>query len=592
MYVAPAARGRGVARALLGALVAHARRRGSAGCCSRPAPSSPRRSASTRARAGGPSRPTGTTPTTRAPAASPSTLRVGRSRLRVTPHRRAAGRAAQRPAPARADRPRPPASGRCGRSGCGTTAARGPSVVLSALADTADPDLAVTALERLVRGGRGPELLPALRTSAGLRDRLLARARRQQRARRPPGRRTRRTGGCWTTTTCVDRRPSLLGLQPGCWAPSAPPLPGPDGVARGARAPGREVLAALRAEYRRCLLELAARDLAGALALEDVAGELADLAAADPDRRARRRPRRAARRRCPSCRLAVIAHGQDRRPRAQLRQRRRRRVRGRGRRRSAATALASGMVRVCGEVAWPVDAGAAARGQGRPAGAHAWPATRPTTAAGRAPGSSRRCSRPGRSPATWPSGGRTCDAVAPLVWSRGRAARTSSRTCRPCGAGSRRRSRATRPTASSSSAPAGCATSSSPCSCCSWSTAAPTTPCAAARRWSRCEQLADGGYVGREDARHLAEAYRWLRTVEHRLQLHRLRRTHLLPARRRRGGAAPAGPRRAATAATSLPLFARERAGYGREVRRLHEKLFYRPLLTAVARLPGRRRRG
>jgi glutamate-ammonia-ligase adenylyltransferase len=44
------------------------------------------------------------------------------------------------------------------------------------------------------------------------------------------------------------------------------------------------------------------------------------------------------------------------------------------------------------------------------------------------------------------------------------------------------------------------------------------------------EQLAAGGYVGREDARHLAEAYRWLRTVEHRLQLHRLRRTHLLPA--------------------------------------------------------------
>ena len=43
------------------------------------------------------------------------------------------------------------------------------------------------------------------------------------------------------------------------------------------------------------------------------------------------------------------------------------------------------------------------------------------------------------------------------------------------------------------------------------------------------DQLATGGYVGREDARHLSEAYRWLRTVEHRLQLHRLRRTHLLP---------------------------------------------------------------
>jgi glutamate-ammonia-ligase adenylyltransferase len=34
-------------------------------------------------------------------------------------------------------------------------------------------------------------------------------------------------------------------------------------------------------------------------------------------------------------------------------------------------------------------------------------------------------------------------------------------------------------------------------------------------------------------------------------------------------------------------MFSRERAGYSREVRRLHEKLFYRPLLSAVARLPA-----
>ena len=36
-----------------------------------------------------------------------------------------------------------------------------------------------------------------------------------------------------------------------------------------------------------------------------------------------------------------------------------------------------------------------------------------------------------------------------------------------------------------------------------------------------------------------------------------------------------------------MTTFSRERAGYGREVRRLHEKLFYRPLLSAVARLPA-----
>ncbi|MCU1587633.1 MAG: (Glutamate--ammonia-ligase) adenylyltransferase, partial [Frankiales bacterium] len=100
------------------------------------------------------------------------------------------------------------------------------------------------------------------------------------------------------------------------------------------------------------------------------------------------------------------------------------------------------------------------------------------------------------------------------------------------------------------------------------------------------DQLAAGGYVGREDARHLAEAYRWLRTVEHRLQLHRLRRTHLLPPEddepAMRQLARAIGLR-----GDVLPLFRQQRYGHFREVRRLHEKLFYRPLLAAVARLPA-----
>ena len=41
--------------------------------------------------------------------------------------------------------------------------------------------------------------------------------------------------------------------------------------------------------------------------------------------------------------------------------------------------------------------------------------------------------------------------------------------------------------------------------------------------------LSAGGYVGRDDAATLIASYRFLRTVEHRLQLLRLRRTHLLP---------------------------------------------------------------
>ncbi len=41
--------------------------------------------------------------------------------------------------------------------------------------------------------------------------------------------------------------------------------------------------------------------------------------------------------------------------------------------------------------------------------------------------------------------------------------------------------------------------------------------------------LAGGGYVGRADAAAMASAYRFLRGIEHLLQLRRLRRTHLLP---------------------------------------------------------------
>lgn len=94
--------------------------------------------------------------------------------------------------------------------------------------------------------------------------------------------------------------------------------------------------------------------------------------------------------------------------------------------------------------------------------------------------------------------------------------------------------------------------------------------------------LSAGGYVGREDAATLDRAYRTLRTLEHRIQLRRMRRTHLMPtapAELRhlgRGMLLLADPERAVTAL---------RAEMSVEVRRLHERLFYRPLLSAVARL-------
>ncbi len=94
--------------------------------------------------------------------------------------------------------------------------------------------------------------------------------------------------------------------------------------------------------------------------------------------------------------------------------------------------------------------------------------------------------------------------------------------------------------------------------------------------------LRDGGYVGREDAAALDKAYRLLRSLEHRIQLYKLRRSHLMPsdeaALRRLGRSL--GERSGADAA----IVTRWRTEQ-REVRRLHERLFYRPLLAAVAKL-------
>ncbi|GLW21214.1 glutamate-ammonia-ligase adenylyltransferase [Microbispora amethystogenes] len=95
--------------------------------------------------------------------------------------------------------------------------------------------------------------------------------------------------------------------------------------------------------------------------------------------------------------------------------------------------------------------------------------------------------------------------------------------------------------------------------------------------------LSRGGYVGRDDAKALAEAYTFLRQVEHMLQLHRLRRTHVVPsdtADLRRIG------RGLGMTTDPVGEFTTTWKRHALEVRRLHEKLFYRPLLQAVARLP------
>jgi glutamate-ammonia-ligase adenylyltransferase len=101
---------------------------------------------------------------------------------------------------------------------------------------------------------------------------------------------------------------------------------------------------------------------------------------------------------------------------------------------------------------------------------------------------------------------------------------------------------------------------------------------------SALTRLTERGYVGREDGEKLHEAYAFLRTLEHRIQLHQLRRTHVVPedeASLRRLG------RSLGLLSEPAVQLDKQWRYHRREVRRLHEKLFYRPLLGAVAKLPG-----
>ncbi|GAA3021763.1 bifunctional [glutamine synthetase] adenylyltransferase/[glutamine synthetase]-adenylyl-L-tyrosine phosphorylase [Microbacterium dextranolyticum] len=97
------------------------------------------------------------------------------------------------------------------------------------------------------------------------------------------------------------------------------------------------------------------------------------------------------------------------------------------------------------------------------------------------------------------------------------------------------------------------------------------------------EALVAEGYIGRSDAATFARDYRMLRVLEHRMQLRDLRRTHLMPQN-------PDGLRVLARASRLAPDGAAVWTlweGIKREVREIHVRLFYRPLLSAVAALPA-----
>jgi [glutamine synthetase] adenylyltransferase / [glutamine synthetase]-adenylyl-L-tyrosine phosphorylase len=476
--------------------------------------------------------------------------------------------------------------------------------LVTAIAAAADPDLALGGLARLFGAAAGKDALrAALRAEQDFRDRLTAvlgvsAGLADHLARHPEDAEILR--GAITRPQDAELRADLLravGADPG----------GADGPV----AAGGEPTAALAAAYRRRLLHLTARDLTGAATVDEVGEELADIAAAVLEAalavaRAELAPG------ATPCRLAVVAMGkcggrelnyasdvdvifvaepvkdEDEDETAAL---------------ATASRLAAGLIGVCARSTpegsiFPVDPNLRPEGRAGPlvrtlashlAYYERWAKTWEFQALLKA--------RPVAG--DMPLGQAYADTFGPLVWQAARRehfvedvqamrrrveqslpARQAGRELKLGPGGLRDIEFAVQllqlvhgRTDESLRSPA-------------------TLPALAA--------LAAGGYVGRADAEELGAAYRFLRRTEHLLQLSRLHRTHTLPENpavlRRLGRAmrfndGPNEPwfQSSVTGIRSDPAaeFDEEWRRHARQVRRLHEKLFYRPLLDAVARLPS-----
>ena len=98
---------------------------------------------------------------------------------------------------------------------------------------------------------------------------------------------------------------------------------------------------------------------------------------------------------------------------------------------------------------------------------------------------------------------------------------------------------------------------------------------------SAIDALANAGYIARHDAALFAKHYRFLRLLEHRIQLSQLRRTHLMPT----SDHALRSLARSVELTWNSDKLTSEWETVKLEVRSLHQKVFYRPLLSAVAKL-------
>ena len=100
------------------------------------------------------------------------------------------------------------------------------------------------------------------------------------------------------------------------------------------------------------------------------------------------------------------------------------------------------------------------------------------------------------------------------------------------------------------------------------------------------EALTGSSYISRADAQTFALYYKKLRLLEHRIQLSQLRRTHLMPVKeqeRRALARSLVSPERLGTLSAEQMYKAWQKLK--RNVRSLHERVFFRPLLAAVSTL-------
>ncbi|MFJ4618386.1 bifunctional [glutamine synthetase] adenylyltransferase/[glutamine synthetase]-adenylyl-L-tyrosine phosphorylase [Streptomyces sp. NPDC088812] len=453
---------------------------------------------------------------------------------------------------------------------------RSDPVLLEALGRTADPDLALRGLVRLLEAQPGATarrgLLDTVIAAKPLRDRLL--------------------GVLGASAALADH----LARHPRDWEALVmyephDLHPGVDEFERGLAEADDPV--SLRVAYRRCLLAIAARDVCGTTDVADAAAELADLATATL-RAAVGLAAAAAPADAALCRLAVVAMGKCgghelnyvsdvdvifvAEP-----------VEGadEGKALRAATKLASHMMRICSETTvegsiWPVDANLRPEGRNGPlvrtlsshlAYYQRWAKTWEFQALLKA--------RPVAGDLAL--GEAYVAAVEPLVWQAAERENFVTDVQKM-----RRRVVENIPAAEVERelklGPGGLRDVEFAVQLLQLVHGRADASLRSGTTLDALRALAAGGYVGRADAEQLDAAYRFLRSMEHRIQLYRLRRTHLVPEgeedQRRLG-------RSLGLRADPVGELNREWKRYAAVVRRLHEKLFYRPLLDAVAQLPS-----